>query len=445
MARKRRPRNRNHDLVLALHRLGLLHEPGRRCERLPEVKSDRAWDCYGNQRLLILSYSISRSGVFDWILGRQLEGWPYTRRVIRDYTGMSLRGLAWTAPTGYALYYMGYGWQYALSGSLMAIFYFAGAHTQIRSSALENDFGAGVPASEFYWGAFIWLALAFSAVARITEHFLKKWEREARRRDRASDAYPRPSYKRSRWTKAKFGRKASAVVYELTMGAINCVFAASVVFYALVAQDDVRNKGQTFFGIFTAFLFLLTCQTFTMGRAWTLARVRKATAAAAKERRRSSAEVRAKISVGSRNHFSRTNSGAMGAPDPFGAPFLGRTIVPVDEALPTYQEIESMEEAPRVITINDEESGEEDYSGLRAYRAGIEPERPKSFAWDFVEILHMAAGWIRNLVGLLGMLATCVTFLLCLFAAAWNAHTPRFIQTNSTTCEQAPLYEIFSG
>ena len=34
--------------------------------------------------------------------------------------GLSLRGMIWTGPVGYALYQLGYGWQYALSGSTLA-------------------------------------------------------------------------------------------------------------------------------------------------------------------------------------------------------------------------------------------------------------------------------------------------------------------------------------
>lgn len=48
---------------------------------------------------------------------------------------MSLRGLIWTAPQGYILQLLGFGWEYSLSGSLMGLFYFMGALTP----AIDNS------------------------------------------------------------------------------------------------------------------------------------------------------------------------------------------------------------------------------------------------------------------------------------------------------------------
>lgn len=63
---------------------------------------------------------------------------------------------------------------------------------------------------------------------------------------------------------ASLNRCAIRVLYELFMFALNVVLSCSVVFYSLVDQQDVRNKGQTFFGLFTAVL----CLTFSQGWVW---------------------------------------------------------------------------------------------------------------------------------------------------------------------------------
>ena len=45
----------------------------------------------------------SRPGVFDYLIGKECEGWPFSRRWLLEYTGMSLRGLVQTVPVGYVL------------------------------------------------------------------------------------------------------------------------------------------------------------------------------------------------------------------------------------------------------------------------------------------------------------------------------------------------------
>ncbi len=49
-----------------------------------------------------------RSGVFDWILGREGDGWTFGHRWARSAAGMGLRGLLWTLPAGYYLFDYGY-------------------------------------------------------------------------------------------------------------------------------------------------------------------------------------------------------------------------------------------------------------------------------------------------------------------------------------------------
>ena len=85
----------------------------------------------------------SRLGVFDWVLGRPTaaEAWVYNRRFVREFTGMSLRGLLWTVPAGYLLYLLGFGWQYSLSGSQMGLYYYLGGVLPDPGHNVNEKFG----------------------------------------------------------------------------------------------------------------------------------------------------------------------------------------------------------------------------------------------------------------------------------------------------------------
>ena len=56
----------------------------------------------------------SPPGTFDWLIGRQGFNWITNERFVREYSGVSPRGLAWMLPQGYALGQMGFGCEYAL-------------------------------------------------------------------------------------------------------------------------------------------------------------------------------------------------------------------------------------------------------------------------------------------------------------------------------------------
>ncbi|CAH1241707.1 Hypp6396 [Branchiostoma lanceolatum] len=188
----------------------------------------------------------SRSGVFDWALGRQMQNWSYPRRVVRDYTGMSLRGLIWTTPQGYVLYHLGLGWCPSLSGSLMGLVYFAGnyGNTPLCKSAA---------CSEYLWGIWVWLVLLtsslYGAVTRARSTYPDVHPE--------SSGVPQPS--------SKLESTFSKVVFELFHFVFGLILGSSTCYYALVEQEDWKNKGQTFFGLFTGFGFLVSTQFLHLG------------------------------------------------------------------------------------------------------------------------------------------------------------------------------------
>lgn len=92
----------------------------------------------------------SRAGVFDWLIGAPAQDWDYTRRWVRDMTGMSLRGCLQTTVPGFVLYLYGYGSLYAFWGIAMGTIYELGWDIPFNPSSLPN-FVQGTPLAEFLW------------------------------------------------------------------------------------------------------------------------------------------------------------------------------------------------------------------------------------------------------------------------------------------------------
>ncbi|XP_019619809.1 PREDICTED: uncharacterized protein LOC109466526 [Branchiostoma belcheri] len=184
------------------------------------------WGSYMSVGDDITGYN-SRSGVFDWALGRQMQNWSYPRRVVRDYTGMSLRGLVWTTPQGYVLYHLGLGWCPSASGALMGLVYFAGNHgnvTLCHHSAC----------SEYLWGFWVWLVLLTSSL----------YGAVTRARASYPDVHPESSLVPP--PSSKLDSTFSKVVFELFHLVFGLILGCSICYYALVEQNDLKNKGQTF-------------------------------------------------------------------------------------------------------------------------------------------------------------------------------------------------------
>ena len=216
--------------------------------------------------------SFSRSGVFDWLLGRQPDdSWTFRQRFIREYSGMSLRGLVWTVPPGYALQQLGFGWEFSLSGSLMGLCYLLGFRTPAsHNPTFSNVFGGGTATAEFYWGWWVWFVLCLSALSQLVRR-CRVWIYS--RDDRCS---PDPSTSCQKVLYLSLNRYAVRLLYEGVIMLLSTLWSCSVVFYALVKQDDDRNKAQTFFGLFASCLFLAISQSWVWSGAWARWKTRRA-------------------------------------------------------------------------------------------------------------------------------------------------------------------------
>ena len=184
---------------------------------------------------------------------------------------MSMRGLVWTAPQGYALQQMGFGWQYSLSGSLMGfVYYLGGVCARINSSRNSNFFDGNIGFSEFFWGTWIWFVLLVSCFSQLV-YRLRKW---VYARSTCSISNPHGHFQVIKY--GSLNRFMARLWYEATMVLILLLFAATVVFYSLIVQTDIRNKGQTFFGLFTGVLALTYFLGWIWGKAYLKWQIRRA-------------------------------------------------------------------------------------------------------------------------------------------------------------------------
>lgn len=161
---------------------------------------------------------------------------------------MSLRGLLWTGPAGYALNTLGMGWHYSLAGSWMGLVYYLGGKTPDWDlEYAERNLNGQIAWSELYWGWWIWFILELTCIVYVIQTIRKRLGVRNTRDDNCNA-----------WSGG----------YEMVMFIINIIFACSVGFYELVQQKDMKNKGQTFFGLFTGVLFLIFVQAFNWGCWW---------------------------------------------------------------------------------------------------------------------------------------------------------------------------------
>ena len=163
----------------------------------------------------------------------------------------------WTAPQGYLLEYLGFGWEFSLTGSLMGMAYYVGAQanlTGLKSTFLDSN----IAVSELLWGWFIWFVLSIVSLSQL----VRKSRRVMHKRN------PYLGYKPySHWETLKYeslNRIPFRIAYELFIVLLNLLFCCSLMFYELVELRQLQNKGQVFFGLFTAIL----CLTFTQGWSW---------------------------------------------------------------------------------------------------------------------------------------------------------------------------------
>ena len=349
----------------------------------------------------------SLSGVFDWILGYENDPINTTFHVkfFRDFAGMSLRGLTWTAPQGYALHHLGFGWQYSLSGSLMGMVYYLGSKT--LSTTSEAIFATQQAYSQYYWGWWVWFVLMTSCTAQLV-HRIRVWIYR-----KSPFLGFRPF---SRWEKIKYDSlnyTLTLLLYELLLFLLNVVLAISLVFYSLVNEDNERVKGQTFFCLFSSVLFL----TFAQGWVWN----------------------------GLRDHWKRTRSRRRSHPplDYSGTvQRLGRASIrnvadegatllwPYAHPEHSYQGHLVLPEGSPITAASCEEKVVESSEDRHVSRVGAAflifwPEMEK---WLWMDIF----AWIRHLVGFVSLLFTVVTIVFVIVAAILDSGYPRYGGTEST-------------
>lgn len=198
----------------------------------------------------------SRAGIFDWLLGRQGYNCTTNERFIREYSGMSLRGLIWTMPQGYALEQMGFGWEYSLTGTIMPLIYYIGANTHVRAPHLSEQLhsraflDSPLAMSELLWGMWVWFVLIQACLTQgIRRARIWIYKSNPHLRFRPFSTAEKVKYE-------SLNRPLLRAFYETVVVIVTILFCFTAIYYSLIVQKDVRNKGQTFFGIFTAILFL---------------------------------------------------------------------------------------------------------------------------------------------------------------------------------------------
>lgn len=371
----------------------------------------------------------SRSGIFDWLLGRQENvNWTHHRRFVREFSGMSLRGLAWTAPQGYLLQLLGFGWEYSLSGSLMGVAYFLGSVTKVAtdSSQFQRTFDAHTAYAEYYWGTWIWFVLIISSLSQVVRRmhiwiFSKK-------------AYLgfRPF---STWEKVKYeslNRLFPRSLYESFMFIFNLVCMSSLVYYSLVVQEDVRNKGMTFFGMFTNVILL----TFLQGWSYSLLYIQLKSVRLMRGRKRHNGRSVNSVGAASRGFHSPRSSPRIPDLDNFET----AAAIANSEKQPLMGWYGHNSPANISPPLDQRSSGAD--SPTEQYRphlqmGTVEPATtttavlilwPAIEKWVWMDIFI----WSRRIIGLVSLVSSITTVITCTIALFWNYEARRYLHPNCT-------------
>ena len=342
---------------------------------------------------------------------------------------MSLRGLAWTAPQGYLLQLLGFGWEYSLSGSLMGFFYYLGSRTPVETHTthFSHMFGAHTAYAEYYWGTWIWFVLIVCSLSQIVRR-MHVW------------IFSKKEYLGFRpfstWEKVKYeslNRSFSRALYEGFMLFFNLLLMCSLVFYSLVVQEDVRNKGMTFFGLFVDIILL----TFLQGWSYKLIYL--------KLKHRWTLRRRA-------GQVSVNTPGGGALPPLFHSPRASPRIPDLDN-LETAAAIASGENKPLLGWNNGQNSSPYSHSPSLDRHVGgdspvdqyrphlqmgtVEPATtttavlilwPTIEKWVWLDVFI----WTRRLIGLVSIVATTVALVTCTTALFWNFETRRYLHPNCT-------------
>ena len=323
---------------------------------------------------------------------------------------MSLRGLVWTAPQGYALQQLGFGWEYSLSGSLMAVVYYIAHYTPSPSDPnVWNVFSSGIPYAEYYWGWWIWFVLMVSCLSQL----VRRIRIGIYRRNQYLGFKPYSVCEKIKYE--SLNRFLTRATYELLMFGFNALLSCSLVFYSLVAQSDVKNKGMTFFGLFTDILFL----TFIQGWVWNILylrwRIRRAHKAA----------------QGRRYHPSNGNRHNSTA-----APRIS-DLDQLETVTETQPLLSSRAERLTLPDQGNPDSSAETFEGHVQILPATSSNAclilwPGIERWVWVDVFI----WMRRLIGLVSMASAIFTLFLTVIATVWDWHTPRFDPSCNITCTQ---------
>ena len=345
---------------------------------------------------------------------------------------MSLRGLAWTAPQGYLLQLLGFGWEYSLSGSLMGFVYYLGSRTPV-DTGFSKAFGAHTAYAEYYWGTWIWFVLIICCLSQVVRR-MHIW------------IFSKKEYLGFRpfstWEKVKYeslNRLLSRLIYEGFMLFFNLLMMCSLVYYSLVVQEDVRNKGMTFFGLFADVILL----TFLQGWSLNLLYLKLKH----KWRLRKRATIRVSVNP----------TGARVVGSPFQSPRASPRIPDLDN-FETAAAIASGENKPLMGWNNSQSASpyqttpilERNHSTLMGNDSPTEPSyRPHLqlgtaepattttavlILWPAIEkwVWMDVFIWLRRLIGLISIIATIIVLSTCTAALFWNRETRRYLHPHCT-------------
>ena len=185
------------------------------------------------------------------------------QRFVREYSGMSLRGFLWTLPQGYVLEQFGFGWEYSLTGAVMPLLYYIGANTNtthVHGHRMREFVDGGLAVSELMWGLWVWFALIVACVSQAVRR-ARIWI--YRRNPNLGGFKPFDTYEKVKYE--SMNRPVLRIFYDSLVIVLTILYIFSTIYYSLIAQRDLRNKGQTFFGLFVGVLFLVFAQAWLWG------------------------------------------------------------------------------------------------------------------------------------------------------------------------------------
>lgn len=151
--------------------------------------------------------------------------WSFMRLWFRDFSGMSLRGLVWTVPTGLLLLLADdsfEGWEYLLSGGCMGLIYEISWDIPIDAQI----FSRGTELGEFITGFF----LTFVLITSILGH------------------YP------GSFSSLNFLNQPITIIISILSSSL---FLGSAITFSLITQSDEINRDQSLIGIIVPTIWIL--------------------------------------------------------------------------------------------------------------------------------------------------------------------------------------------